>query len=115
MTGVEILATEEVVTKYAFNWLPFFITLGVVLFVYVLVGTIMSAIYYDWRHLLVGSIVGTIMGVIFGAICGCEFGTPTEFENQYRVTVSDEVSMVEFMDKYEIIEQDGKIYTVREN
>ena len=115
MTGVEILATEEVVTKYAFNWPPFFITFGVILFVYVLVGTIISAICNDWDNLRFGSIIGAIMGVIFGIIVGFGIGTPTALENQYKVTVSDEVSMVEFMDKYEIIEQEGKIYTVREN
>ena len=33
---------------------------------------------------------------------------------QYKVTIDETVSMVEFMDKYEIIDQEGKIYTVRE-
>ena len=38
----------------------------------------------------------------------------TKYETQYKVTISDEVKMDEFCEKYEIIEQDGKIYTVRE-
>ena len=33
---------------------------------------------------------------------------------EYKVTISDDVSLTEFNEKYEIIEQDGKIYTVRE-
>ena len=33
---------------------------------------------------------------------------------QYKVTIDETVSMVKFMDKYEIIDQEGKIYTVRE-
>lgn len=33
---------------------------------------------------------------------------------EYKVIISDEVSMNEFLDKYEIIDQEGKIYTVRE-
>lgn len=35
-------------------------------------------------------------------------------EYEYKVTISDEVSMNEFMKKYEIINQEGKIYTIKE-
>ena len=38
----------------------------------------------------------------------------TEYATEYKVTIDDSVSMNEFMDKYEIINQEGKIYTVRE-
>ena len=40
--------------------------------------------------------------------------TPEKYETQYKVTISDEVSFNEFMDKYEILDQEGKIYTVKE-
>ena len=33
---------------------------------------------------------------------------------KYQVTISDEVSLNDFMDKYEILDQEGKIYTVKE-
>ena len=33
---------------------------------------------------------------------------------EYKVTIDDSVSMNEFTDKYEIIDQEGKIYTVKE-
>lgn len=33
---------------------------------------------------------------------------------EYKVVIDDSVSMAEFMDKYEIIDQEGKIYTVKE-
>lgn len=32
----------------------------------------------------------------------------------YKVTISDEVNFVEFNNKYEIIDQDGLIYTIKE-
>lgn len=32
----------------------------------------------------------------------------------YKVTISDEVNFVDFNNKYEIIEQDGLIYTIKE-
>lgn len=37
-----------------------------------------------------------------------------KYETRYQVTVDDSVSMNEFQNKYEIIEVDGKIYTVKE-
>lgn len=45
---------------------------------------------------------------------GITFETPSKYETQYKVAVSDEVLMNEFNEKYEIVEQEGKIYTVRE-
>lgn len=61
---------------------------------------------------------------IFGAIAGCVVGIfayaiifqcifPVKFI-KYKVTISEEVSMVEFYEKYEIIDVDGAIYTIRE-
>ena len=37
-----------------------------------------------------------------------------KYETRYQVTVDNSVSMNEFQNKYEIIEVEGKIYTVRE-
>ena len=33
---------------------------------------------------------------------------------EYKVTIDDSVSMTEFMDKYEILDTEGKIYIVKE-
>lgn len=33
---------------------------------------------------------------------------------EYKVTVSDDVNFTEFMSKYEIVDQEGLIYTVKE-
>jgi membrane protein YdbS with pleckstrin-like domain len=33
---------------------------------------------------------------------------------EYKVTIDDSVSMNEFLDKYEVLDQEGKIYTVKE-
>lgn len=46
-------------------------------------------------------------------ICGCLI-PKSEYETHYQVTVDNSVSMNEFQNKYEIIEVEGKIYTVRE-
>jgi L-cystine uptake protein TcyP (sodium:dicarboxylate symporter family) len=57
--------------------------------------------------LFVGVVVGFLLSVVVGFI-------EIEYYPTYKVTISDEVSMNEFMDKYEILNQDGKIYTVKE-
>lgn len=114
VTDVEILAMEEIVVDNAFNWVAFAIAFCSIVAVFVLVGIIMSMKYDDWKQLLIGVVVGTIMGASFGAATGAMLGIPTEYETQYKVIISDEVSMNEFVEKYEIIEQEGRIYTVIE-
>ena len=114
MTGVEILAAQEVATAFTFNWIASFICFGAIFTIFILIGFAMSVCFDDWKQMIIGLIVGTLLGAVFGGIFGCGLKTPTKFENQYKVIISDEVSMNEFLERYEIIEQEGKIYTVRE-
>lgn len=55
-----------------------------------------------------------IIGFAFGVLLGYATGDPVKYETQYKVTISDEVQMNEFLEQYEIIDQDGKIYVIRE-
>ena len=114
MTGVEILSIEEIAVDFAFNWDAFFICFGSIFIVFALISAAMSSHFDDWNQLVVGLVAGAILGVMFGYVFGSGLKTPTEFANQYKVTISDEVSMNEFLSRYEIIDQEGKIYTVRE-
>lgn len=114
MNGVEILVIEEVVTKYNFNWKWFLIVAGIVLAIFVAVGILISISSSDWNQLLVGVIAGLIFGGIFGSVFGAVERIPSEYETQYKITISDEVSMNDFIDRYEIVEQNGRLYTVRE-
>jgi hypothetical protein len=50
------------------------------------------------------------VGLITLGICVVK----THPETQYQVIIDESVSMSEFFEKYEIIEQEGKIYTVKE-
>lgn len=113
MTGVEILATEEVATAFAFNW-PICICFTVLItVVFTLIGFIA-----DIDNCCGGWIIGMCAGLVIGSVLGINFakdsGTPTEYETQYKVTISDEVPMNDFLDHYKIVSQEGKIYTVRE-
>ena len=115
MTGIEILATREVITEYAFNWEAFWITFSATLGMFALLGIFFSVVSYDWSNLIGGIVAGAAIGMLIGGVVGdgvlC---IPVTYKTQYKVTISDEVSMNEFLEKYEIIDQEGKILTVRE-
>ena len=114
MSGVEILSViEEPILL--FNEEAFGITLFITSIVFFFIASYLSITENEWLYFplffITGLIVGALLGIPAGAI-GC---TETdEVETSYKVTVSDEVSLNEFLDKYEIIDQDGKIYTVKE-
>ena len=114
MTGIEILAIEEVATGFAFNWQYFWLgILGVVIAGFVF-GAIYSIIDQDIAGVIAGSVLGVFCGIILGVALGAECSIPTEYETQCKVIISDEVPMNDFLARYEIIDQEGKIYTVRE-
>jgi hypothetical protein len=113
MSGVEILSTTEVVAESTSNvelacllWLVTIIVCGI--FGYFLedkdkVGAVM-----------LGCVVGAMCGIFVFVAVGVGTTEVVAYETHYKVTVSDEVSMNEFLDKYKIIDQEGEIYTVKE-
>ena len=115
MAGVEILATEEVAVAWAsWNWKGFLSVVGLCFLVAIVAG-ILASISDDWELGVTIFLVVFIAGsALFGTLVGCATGEPIEYETQYKVVIDDSVSMNEFTEKYEIIDQDGKIYTVRE-
>ena len=54
-----------------------------------------------------------VVCIVLFIICGCLI-PEDKYETHYQVTVDNSVSMNEVQNKYEIIEVEGKIYTVRE-
>ena len=54
-----------------------------------------------------------VICVVLTIVCVCLI-PEDKYETHYQVTVDNSVSMNKFQDKYEIIEVEGKIYTVRE-
>ena len=50
--------------------------------------------------------------ILIGVACGdCFFAAE---ETQYKVLISEEVSMTEFNERYEIVDQEGQIFTIKE-
>ena len=106
LNGVEILSQEVIpVMKSHYGWGIIVVTLLVVIFVYVLAS------------LLFDDVIGSILALFVVLIGGCIDCTTKDKVSeyiQYKVTISDDVNFVEFTERYEVLEQDDKIYTIIE-
>lgn len=115
MNGVEILNETQVVAESAFNWTAFWITGSIIFGIFILSGIILSITYgpdlVGWMMVICS---GIILCLIFGFLLGVVCETPTKYETQYQVIIYDSVPMNDFLDKYEIIDTEGKIFTVKE-
>ena len=110
MEGVEILNT---IYEYGslINPVCFFI-FAIALLVIVIIGR--CTIDYDAiQYILLFLAAIALVGII---VCGIGMTIETDkiIDTKYQVIVSDDVNLNEFQEKYEIIEQNGKIYTVKE-
>lgn len=115
MTGVEILSSEIVYETECSIWpIVVFTAVG---FLSAIIICIISWCHFGFNLGDIPLILGiTIIGAFIGLL-GCLMTmheTDTINYVKHKVTVSDGVDFTEFMDKYEIIDQEGKIYTVKE-
>ena len=114
MSGIEILSSTEVVTAYSHPDAGT-ITLAVIFGTF-FIGSFLIWLLSDIDVVIIP--VCAVLGFGFGMIGGCiaedALIKPIEYETHYKVTISDEVSINEFLEKYEIIEQDEKIFTIKE-
>lgn len=113
MEGVRILAENAVMlSQYSFVWN------GWSIFYYIVAGifailTIALIINDDLAYILTASV--TAFMIIIGISIGNTKGMEEVYDyTEYKVIVDDTVNMNEFMKKYEILDQDGEIYIVRE-
>lgn len=115
MTGVEILATEQVAVAWTFNWVLFWIIGGSIFAIITAIG-IWQWLSSNCDFGIVPALIaiGLGAGAMFGSMIGSGCSKPVEYATNYKVTISDEVLMNEFNEKYEIVSQEGKIYIVRE-
>ena len=109
MTGVEILSSETIYNTI----LPeYFLAIGFVLgFAF---AAIMDVCFSNDR--IIAGLICIGLALTFGIVgsLGDTYSKNDINYIEYKVTIDDSVSMNEFLDKYEILDQEGKIYTVRE-
>ena len=117
MTGVEILSvTEHAIMEHAWSWSMCFGLFIGFFGLSVLMGFLVGLGDGDVdAGIKAGLVIGLVFAIIFSPIVTA-VGAKKEVgkEYHYKVTIDDSVSMNEFLDKYEILDQEGKIYTVKE-
>lgn len=109
MEGVRILSQEIIYNTILPEWC---VTLGF----FCMIICIMAGVYaacegYDALAWI--CVVVTIASIIVACLSITKSKTNTSYI-EYKVIIDESVSMVEFMDKYEILNQEGEIYTVKE-
>ena len=121
MTGVEILAAEEVACAFAFNWSAFWIVFGITVIIgYAVMFVSLMKDFCGSQGELIGIIAVTMfLSILLGVLMGGLFADgilpkATDYETHYKVTIDDSVSFNQFNERYEIYEQDGAIYTIYE-
>jgi hypothetical protein len=110
--GIEVLSQNTVsdaAPSMVFAAIMVLCFLGFIGALYVMIGSYCDA------H-LGGFIIGTILLIIICGLCG--FGiwkqTNPETHVEYKVLIDDTASWSDIYNKYEIIDQEGKIYTIKE-
>lgn len=110
MNGVEILKTiyeyESLINPI---WGVALCMIGIAI---ALAG--MCTVNYDVVQRVLLTLAAVVIVGMVVCIIGAKIKTDTVISTQYKVTIDDSVSMNEFLDKYEILDQEGKIYTVKE-
>ena len=109
MNGVEILSSETIYNTILPEWC---IALGFILGIAFAVATIFTVL--DDHNILACICLVMIIASIVVACLGGTISKTDINHIEYKVTIDDSVSMNEFLDKYEILDQEGKIYTVKE-
>lgn len=109
MDGVTILAENAV---YELSKMQLAIVMG--LFAACLLCLILGFIFASNPNFVMGCIV-SFMFILFTAIvCLIAMKPQTFTEYEYKVIVNDTVNFNEFQEQYEILGQEGQIYTIRE-
>ena len=109
MEGIEILSSTSIYNTMFSEWV---ITISIMLTFVSLILAVICASFeeYGWLALCV-----VLMMVMFTvAIYGCADNKDSVHHMEHKVIINDSVKMNDFLEKYEIIDQEGKIYTVRE-
>ena len=108
MEGIEVLATIPEGINFVPN-LPFAIIVGGIIGIGI--GIWCAT---DTGSIIAGLLIGSLIGAMAFLITAGVSMKPTEFIDTYKVIISDDIKLNEFYERYEILEQEGKIFTIKE-
>lgn len=109
MNGVEILSQEVIYNTVLPTWC---IAVGFIAGFISVILMVVSIVYENGLGVVLSALALVASLIVAGL---CDTYSKTDINHvEYKVIINDSVSMNEFLDKYEILDQEGKIYTVRE-
>lgn len=109
MEGVEILSSTSIYNTFLPEWMA--VISFILIFVVFIVGiVIVYAERYSWLIPCAVVLVAVFAVAIFGGIDNKN----SIHHMEHKVIVNDSVKMNDFLEYYEVLDQEGKIYTVRE-
>lgn len=109
MTGVEILSSTLIYNTYLPEWTGV-ISFILIMVVFIVGITLICAERYSW--LIPCGVLIAVMLVV--TALGSTDNKNSIHHTEYKVIINDSVKMNDFVEYYEILDQEGKIYTVRE-
>lgn len=104
MTGINILA------EYTAGGLP---DVALALLSLAVIGFLIVAFYLTVEDLPGGIVAWGFATGFFVVIISIYINAEPD-HTRYKVTISEDVKLVEFLERYEILDTEGEIYTVRE-
>ena len=107
--GIEILS-QEIIMESTGIGLKFFLIGS---FILLILGALLEVFYFQdgCGGLIVILGMGACLGL--GVIIDSVYQIPTD-RYEYKVIIDDNVNLLEFYERYEIIDQEGRIFTIRE-
>ena len=109
--GIEVLATNNIYT--CADWCVIGFAISVIIsLIFITIFIIEREETFSCDAFLTMFIINVIWIIIFMFCMGYNHSKLDHVE--YQVTISNDVSAVEFNSKYEIVNQNGKIYTIKE-
>lgn len=112
INGVTVLASEVVTTSSAIGNAMFILTILIasIGFICFIIGAITDNDFGIAGLIILGA------SFVFGLLVGLPADIMTQIPDytKYEVVLDDSVSMNEFMNTYEVLEQRGQIYVVKE-
>ena len=113
INGVTVLASEVVMTSSILSDVLFglFLLVAIIGLICFSVGLTLNI-----SSLGLGGLITIGASIVFGLLVGLPIDSMTQVPDytKYEVILDDSVSMNEFMNSYEVLEQRGQIYVVKE-
>lgn len=121
MNGVEVLNKIPIYGTVEWALYTMFFLLIAIPLVFIIYSIIHVIHGKHWSIIIENTIFSILLGLfaaILFVVVADKTGISQDKNNvmyyKYQVVVSDEVKFSEFMEKYEILEQNGDIYTIQE-